>query len=204
MKMNNNYTVRTLRKILSDRYGVHVKSAIQNLDLDLLGDDEELDEVAFAAYTQLYLLEDRSNNMVGITAAGYSILSLVVKTIYEVIFTKLIIPVAGMNYGLRYLLGFKLSNELFIRDEESSSEILSLLHEFALVFSSREFAEHLNQFMVEASINGYKESSWLYGEFHAIESNPFILGCMDAHSGQSRVQIDVTRILESISTVEDE
>ena len=82
---------------------------------------------------------------------------------------------------------------------------MSLLHEFALVFSSREFAEHLNQFMVEASINGYKESSWLYGEFHAIdESNPFILGCMDAHSGQSRVQIDVTRILESINNVEED
>lgn len=204
MPIMNNYTLQTLRKILSDKYGLFVKTAVQNLNLDLLGDDDALDDSIFTAYTQLYMLEDRSNKMVGITAAGYSILSLVVNTIYEVIFTKLIIPSAGMNYGLRYLLGFKLSNELFIRDEESSSEILSLLHEFAIAFSSREFADHLNQFKLEASLNGYKESSWYFSEFHhEIDSNPFILGSFHGHSGQSREQIDVTRISESMNTQEE-
>lgn len=204
MKISNNYTLKTLRKILSDRYGLFVKTAVQNLDLDLLGDDDALDDSVFRAYTQLYMLEDRSNKMVSITAAGYSILSLVVETIYEVVFTKLIIPSSSMNYGLRYLLGFKLSHEIFNRDEGASSEILSLLNEFAIAFSSREFADHLNQFKLEATLNGYKESSWLYGEFHTIdESNPFVLGCMDAHSGQSREQIDVTRISESMNTQEE-
>ena len=134
MKIENNYTLKKIRKILSDKYGIHVKTAIQNLDLDLLGDDEELDEAIFVAYTRLYLLEDRSNNIVGISKPAYSILNLVVKTIYDVIFMKLLIPSVGMNYGLRYLLGYSLSNEMF-RDERSSKEALSLLQEFSIAFS---------------------------------------------------------------------
>ena len=203
MKLTNNYTLKTLRKILSDKYGIHVKTAIQNLDLDLLGDDEELDEAIFVAYIQLYLLEDRSNNIVGISKPAYSILNLVVKTIYEVIFMKLLIPSVGINYGLRYLLGYSLSNEMF-RDEQSSKEALSLLQEFSIAFSTREFANHLDQFEVEAAKSGYKESSWHYFEFHKIESNPFILGCMSGYSGNSIEQIEIRRIVESIDTEDGE
>lgn len=192
--------MKKLRKILSDNYGVHVNTAIQHLDLPLLGDDNELDAAAFTAYTRMYILEDRSNNIVGITKTGYSILSLVVKTIYDVNLTKVLIPSVGLNIGLRYLLGYELSAALFISDEESSSEILSLLQEFANAFSTKEFADHLDQFKIEASLNGYKESSWLYFEFHQIDSNPFIMGCLDGNSGNSREQIEISRILEAMNT----
>ncbi|MGB2038300.1 MAG: hypothetical protein ACPHX8_07530 [Candidatus Poseidoniaceae archaeon] len=203
--MKNARTIKQLKAILDETYGSHMGDAVRRVDIDNFDfEDEDLDQASWESYLLLrFTLE--SNRTVGISLQGMRVLDVIILGLHDLAVKKSMIPSISTNRAVPYMVGFELARALLNSDSANfCKECLRVIKSFAEIWADKDFVKHLHDYETEVSVTSYEDAQWLLAEFHEFEESCFVAGIMNGISGQSVASIEVNRILESISNIEEE